>query len=84
VRLQRIRISVSLFFPRCCSEATTRSRPMRRRVQPLGGDARWPVQKRNGRPHVLPTVRAVGMRHAQTADAMLMLAVFGVNPNWAM
>ena len=26
VRLQRIRISVSLFFPRCCSEATTRSR----------------------------------------------------------
>src|SRR4029079_13486142 len=26
VRLQRIRISVSLFFPRCCSEAPTRSR----------------------------------------------------------
>ncbi len=26
MRLQRIRISVSLFFPRCCSEATTRSR----------------------------------------------------------
>jgi len=26
VRLQRIHISVSLFFPRCCSEATTRSR----------------------------------------------------------
>jgi hypothetical protein len=84
VRLQRIRISVSLFSRAAVPKPRRDPGPMRRRVQPLGGDARWPVQKRNGRPHVLPTVRAVGMRHAQTADAMLMLAVFGVNPNWAM
>jgi hypothetical protein len=54
---------------------------------PLHGDARWPVQKKERTsPYPAcpaPTVRAFGMRHAQTVNAMVALAAFGVNPDCA-